>query len=246
MKPIPCYVSPIGRSYAASRFVFSFSTNRSRLRRLLDYIWVRNTPDRKHKPIEKAMQTLHKETALDTFPVLHTERLDLIEITQAHLGDLFKLFGDEEVTRFYNLLPLEKEQEAQKLIDWFQSRFKEKLGIRWGIALKGNPNIIGTIGFNSFTTHHRANLGYDLQSDHWNKGYITEALRVVIDFGFNQLEVNRIEAEIMPLNVVSDRVLAKLGFTNEGILRQWMFWNDKYYDMTMYSLLKSDKSNSKH
>jgi len=192
------------------------------------------------------MQTERKETALDIFPVLHTERLDLIEITQAHLGDLYKLFGDEEVTRFYNILPFTKEQEAQKYLDWFQTRFKEKLGIRWGIALKGNSSIIGTVGFNNFTRHHRSNIGYDLQTEHWNKGYITEALRAAIDFGFNRLEVNRIEAEVMPLNVVSDRVLAKLGFTNEGILRQWMFWNDKYYDMAMYSLLKSDYIHSKH
>ncbi len=187
-----------------------------------------------------AMQTDSKNTLFDAFPVLHTERLDLIEITQAHLADLFKLFRDEEVTRFYNLLPLKYEHEAQKLIDWFQNRFADKLGIRWGVALKGSQNIIGTVGFNSFTKHHRANIGYDLQPDHWNKGYITEALRAVIHFGFNRLEVNRIEAEVMPLNIVSDKVLAKLGFTNEGILRQWMFWDDKHYDMNMFSLLRSD------
>ena len=177
---------------------------------------------------------------MDTFPILHTDRLDLIEIKQSHLGDLFKLFGDENVTRFYNLLPLTNEQEAQKSIDWFQTRFKDKLGIRWGIALKGQQNIIGTIGFNNFTKRHRAQIGYDLQTKYWNNGYITEALKTVINFGFDNLEINRIEAEVMHGNQISEKVLNKLNFKKEGILREWMFWNEKHYDMIMFSLLKTD------
>lgn len=175
-----------------------------------------------------------------TFPTLHTERLDLIEIRQNHLGDIFKLFGDEEVTRFYNLLPLKEEQEGQKLLEWFRNRNKDGLGIRWGIAPKGESNIVGTVGFNNYLKNHRANLGYDLQREYWNKGYITEALSVVINFGFNNLEINRIEAEVMQSNVASEAVLGKLGFKNEGILRQWMYWNGNHYDMTMFSLLIKD------
>lgn len=186
------------------------------------------------------MQTNNTEFTLDTFPILSTDRLDLVEIKQIHLGDLFKLFGDENVTRFYNLLPLKSEQEAQKSIDWFQTRFKDKLGIRWGIAIKGQKNIIGTIGFNNFTKQHRANIGYDLQPEYWNKGYITEALKTVINFGFRQLEINRIEAEVMQGNIISEKVLEKLNFKSEGVLREWMFWNERHYDMTMFSLLKTD------
>jgi ribosomal-protein-alanine N-acetyltransferase len=183
---------------------------------------------------------IKSELTLEKFPILNTDRLDLIEIKQSHLGDLYKLFEDENVTRYYNLLPLKNEQEAQKYIDWFQTRFKDKLGIRWGIAIKGQHYIIGTLGFNNFTKGHRANIGYDLQTKYWNKGYITEALKTVINFGFSQLEINRIEAEVMIGNVVSEKVLKKLNFQNEGVLRQWMLWNDKYYDMTMFSLLKTD------
>lgn len=177
---------------------------------------------------------------LDTFPTLHTGRLALIEIKQEHLGDIFKLFSDNKVTQFYNVVTLTKEEEAQKFIDWFRNRFAAKSAVRWGISLKGHNSIIGTIGFNNFTKRHRANLGYDLQAGFWNKGYATEALKVVIDFGFNELNINRIEAEVMQGNTASERVLTKLGFIREGILRQWMYWSDKHYDMTMFSLLKSD------
>ena len=180
------------------------------------------------------------EKIFETFPILNSDRLCFIEIKQEHLTDLFKLFGDSNVTKYYNLKTFETEQDGQIFIDWYQKRFKEKLAIRWGIALKGNAKIIGTIGFNNFIKNHRANIGYDLQPEYWNKGYVTEALKTITDFGFNQLEINRIEAEVMIGNSASERVLDKFGFTKEGIVRQWLYWNEKHYDMIMYSLLKTN------
>jgi len=191
------------------------------------------------------MPTNQTETELNTFPVIHTNRLDLVEIRQQHLKNIYNLFSDENVTRFYNLLPLTVESDAQKFIDWYQNRFKEKLGIRWSISLKGEQDIIGTIGFNNFTKRHKANIGYDLQPDYWNKGIMTEALRAVINFGFNQLEINRMEAEVMQGNVNSEKLLLKLNFLKEGVLREWMLWNDNYYDMSMFSLLKSDSEGNR-
>ena len=177
------------------------------------------------------------------FPVLHTERLDLIEVQSIHLDDLFLLFGDEEVTRFYNLVPFQTPDDGRKFIEWYHTRFNQGLSIRWGIALKGKQNIIGTVGFNNYTKNHRANIGYDLQQQYWNNGYITEALKAVIDFGFTKLHINRVEAEVMQGNYASEKVLTKLNFTKEGILRQWMFWNNQYYDISMYSLLRSEYLN---
>jgi ribosomal-protein-alanine N-acetyltransferase len=86
--------------------------------------------------------------------------------------------------RFYNLLPFQNESEGQRIIDLFQTRFTNQTGIRWGIALKGTNNIIGAIGYNSYAANHKATIGYDLQTHHWNKGYATEALQKVIEFGF--------------------------------------------------------------
>lgn len=175
-----------------------------------------------------------------SFPVLHTERLDLIEIRQEHLEDLFQLFGNYRVTQYYNIVPMTKKEEAQKLIDQFRSRFMSREAIRWGIALKGQRAIIGTLGFNNFTPQHRANIGYDLQPQYWNQGIISEALKTILLFGFRTLGVNRIEAEVMPGNHASEKVLEKLGFVKEGLLRDWMLWNGKHYDMTMFSLLSKD------
>lgn len=175
-----------------------------------------------------------------SFPIIETERLNLVEIRQEHLQDLFLLFGDDKVTQYYNIKTFQKPEDGQIYLDWFQNRFKEGLGIRWGIQLKGEKNIIGTIGYNNFAENHRANLGYDLQSAFWNRGYMSEAASAVIDFGFNDLKINRIEADVMIGNHLSERLLSKLGFRNEGCLRDWMYWDNRHFDMTMFSLLKRE------
>ena len=177
---------------------------------------------------------------INTFPELETKRLKLIEIRQSHLDDYYKLFSDERVTKYYNIVPFKKKKEGQKHIDWFASRYNEKLGIRWGISMKGKDSIIGTLGFNNYQKGHRSNLRYELLFDFWNRGIISEALYEIITFGFNSLGINRIEAEVMQGNIASEKVLLKLGFKNEGILRDWMLWNGRYYNMTMFSLLKSE------
>ena len=177
---------------------------------------------------------------LEKFPEIKTERLDLIEIKQTYLDDYYKLFSDERVTEYYNIVPFKEKNDAQKYLDWFKSRFDAKLGVRWGIVLRGEKNMIGTLGFNNFQKNHKANIGYDLQYDYWNRGIITEALREIIKFGFEELEINRIEAEVMQGNIASEKVLSKLGFKREGVLIDRMYWNERHYDMTMYSLLHSE------
>lgn len=179
-------------------------------------------------------------TVFSLFPVLHTPRLDLVEIKQSHRPDLFRLFSNPEVTRFYNVATLTEESSAQKFIDHFQNRYKDKAAIRWGIALKEQENIIGTLGFNNFTHNHRANIGYDLLPQYWNKGLMQEALSTVLDFGFKQLYINRVEAEVMQGNKASEKVLEKLHFVKEGVLRDWMYFEGRHFDMTMFSLLRKD------
>ena len=98
------------------------------------------------------------------------------------------------------------------MIDWFHNLYKEKAGIRWGIALKRKGNIIGTIGFNNFIKNHRANIGFDLQAKFWNRGIITEALKTVVEFGFIKFGINRSDAEVMQGNDAQDKVLSKIGF----------------------------------
>jgi [ribosomal protein S5]-alanine N-acetyltransferase len=176
----------------------------------------------------------------EDFPALTSQRLEFIEIREQHKEDLFRIFGDKLVVEYYNLQAFDNPEDSMKLIDWFTKRRTENLGIRWGIVEKNSKEIIGTIGFNNFAENHRASIGYDLRSDRWGKGIMQEALETIIDFGFDKLKVNRIEAEVMAGNSRSEKLLEKLQFRKEGLLRSWMYWQGRHYNMNMFALLKSD------
>lgn len=169
-----------------------------------------------------------------------TKRLELIQITPDYVKDIYELFSDPRVTKLYNLIPFQKEKEAADIIRKLHSRYEQHLGIRWGIRFKDSAEVIGSAGFNNYTEKHRANIGYDLKPKYWNAGIMTEAIRKVSEYGFRSLKINRIEAEVMRGNISSEKVLYKCGFKKEGLLRSWMYWNMQYWDMNMFSILKSD------
>ena len=99
---------------------------------------------------------------LETFPVLETGRLKLIQITSEHLQNLFEIYANEKVMEFYDSYPHSSIIETDKVIALFEQKFKDKTGIRWGITIQGENKIIGTIGFNRFKSDSYADLGFDL------------------------------------------------------------------------------------
>jgi RimJ/RimL family protein N-acetyltransferase len=88
---------------------------------------------------------------------------------------------------------------------------------------------------------NKVTIGYFLHPDYWHKGYSTEAVRILIGFLFEQAGINRIQAEVMPANIYSKKVLLNNGFALEGTLRQAALWPGKgIIDLEMYSCLASD------
>ncbi|WP_223588428.1 GNAT family N-acetyltransferase [Neobacillus bataviensis] len=179
------------------------------------------------------------------FPTLGTKRLKLIEITHKHMDRIYEILSLEEVTRFYGTDPFILQAEATRLIDMFQKNFHEKRGIRWGIKLKENQRIIGTIGLNVLNLKNkRAEIGYELHPAFWKKGYAFEAINEVLRFSFGQLDLYRIGAVVYPENEASLHLLRKIGFTNEGLLRGYIRQNDQNHDTYVLSLLKSEWTKS--
>lgn len=98
---------------------------------------------------------------------------------------------------------------------------------------------MGTIGFNAWMPkHRRAEIGYELHPDHWHRGYATEAVSRIVAYGFDQLELARIGAVVFRENQASQTVLTKLGFQQEGILRDYIVQDGKSYDTHVYSILR--------
>ncbi|MHC1609358.1 MAG: GNAT family N-acetyltransferase [Candidatus Methanofastidiosia archaeon] len=132
--------------------------------------------------------------------------------------------------------------DAKKQVDWCIKQFTENAG-RWIITEKNNDCYIGDIGFFDFIKeHNRAELGYILCKKYWGKGIITNFIKQLLKWDFNELKYNRIEAIVDVRNESSKIVLIRNQFQKEGILRDYEFEYAHYVDLEMYSILKRDYS----
>jgi RimJ/RimL family protein N-acetyltransferase len=172
-------------------------------------------------------------------PQLETERLLLRNFREDDAAALMNIFGDDQVTRFYDIATFTHIEQAHRMVARLLKRNADGNTMRWGITLKENGQLIGTGGFNEFKGP-RAGIGYDLATAYWKRGYVTEAVRAIVAHGFATLNLNRIEAFVMPENAASARVLEKLGFTREGLLREYGFWKNQSHDLQMFALLQRD------
>ncbi len=182
--------------------------------------------------------------AFDAVPRLQTDRLVLRAIRpEDDLRALFDLFADPAVALSTDTGPFREIWEAQEVMDWFGTIFTAKQGMRWAITLNdGEGSLIGTCGFNIWNRRNNsAEIGYDLMARYWSQGLATEAVRAMIDWGFANLSLNRIQADVMVHNAFSARLLEKLGFTEEGLLRQAGYWRGEYHDLRYFGLLRSDR-----
>ncbi|MEA3336978.1 MAG: GNAT family protein [Chloroflexota bacterium] len=174
------------------------------------------------------------------FPDLETERLTLRQMAPADAAAVLRIFGDPKVTQYYDLEPLRSLDKALALIERQAERFELGTGIRWGIATKSAGDLIGTCGFHLFSPGYRAGIGYELAQAYWRQGFMTEALRAMFRYGFHIRELHRLEALVMPGNMPSRRLLTKLGFTNEGLLREYAFFRGAFHDLFCFSLLSHE------
>jgi len=130
------------------------------------------------------------------------------------------------VMRWFGNDPLTDLAGAERLVQLFAGwRQLANPGTRWGITLKTDGTLIGTCGLFMWNRNWRnCVLGYELAPPAWGQGFMREALTRVIDWGFEQMELNRIEAQVHPHNAASLKTLAGLGFVEEGRLREVGYW----------------------
>jgi [ribosomal protein S5]-alanine N-acetyltransferase len=174
-------------------------------------------------------------------PIIETERLWLKELNPEIMNIVFTSYSDEEIVAFLGLkseneLDIEKINFSQGLSS-YRSSFKAFL-----IVEKSSGQVIGKAGFHNWATQHsRAEVGYAIYDDaDKGKGYMTEALAAIIDFGFMHMRLNRIEAFVGTNNEPSLKLLARFGFVREGVLRSHYFKNNRMEDSVCFSLLQSE------
>lgn len=180
-----------------------------------------------------------------TYPLLETERLRLraIRLDDADADGLITVFSDPLVLRYLSAdPPCSTREQAYSMIRWMHSWYEEKSGLRLAITLReGDDLLIGTCGFHRYNAHaRRAEIGYDLASAHWGRGYMTEAARALIHWCFEALDLHRVEADITLGNSASERVLLKNGFTAEGVWREREFEHGRFVDIKQFGLLRRE------
>ena len=174
-------------------------------------------------------------------PTLKTPRLTLRSLSEPDVADVFAVFSDPVVMRYWDSAPMTTLQDAMRYIDHIHRGFRRRDLFQWGIADAATDAVIGTCTLTHYSpTHQRSELGFALRHVRWGQGLGSEAVTAVIAFAFDSLNLNRIEADVDPRNERSLRLLERLGFQREGYLRQRYYMNGERQDSLLLGLLKSD------
>lgn len=177
----------------------------------------------------------------ETFPVLETERLILRELADADAVLLFEYFRTVEYTQYLSFDRHTALEHTYDFIAWTRDIYQKKDSIRWALQLKASNHVIGTAGLHLWKRDiHCIEAGYHIGPPYWGKGFATEVLRAMADFGFWRMDLNRLEARHNDGNDASARVLEKAGFRKEGIWRQRELKEGRIVDAHQYSLLRDD------
>lgn len=176
------------------------------------------------------------------FPTLETKRLVLREIITSDAPALLQIHGDAELMRWFGTEPLKDLHAAVGLVGLFASwRSLPNPGVRWGLQLKGEPTLIGSCGLFGWNRNSRkCTLGYELARGCHGKGLMQEALNAALDWGFNKMDLHRVEAQVHPSNVASLQSIRRLGFFEEGRLREVGRWGGRFHDLLQFSLLRTE------
>jgi ribosomal-protein-alanine N-acetyltransferase len=172
------------------------------------------------------------------FPEIKTQRLLLRKIQYSDLHEVFFLRSDKTVLKYIDKPPAQSLEEAREFIEHIHVLEKNNSGINWAITLSGDDTLIGNICiWNINPEHHRGEVGYALHPSHWGKGIMQEAMRAVLDYGFNTLRLHSMEANVNPANDASIKLLERNNFVREAYYKENYFFNGRFLDTAIYSLL---------
>lgn len=174
------------------------------------------------------------------FEILETKRLYLRKLTPEVYDEILLKCSDSEFSQYLGLSIENIEAEKEKIRKGFTTYNKSLLIFQ--LISKETDQIIGWCGFHTwYKDHRRAEIGYALNSDSIKaKGLMSEAIKPILDYGFKEMNLNRIEAFIGPDNTASLKLIQKFNFEKEGQLKNHYFKNGKFEDSIVYALLQTD------
>ena len=176
------------------------------------------------------------------FQNLETERLYLRRVVKGDKNEIFALRSDQEIMKYIPRPLIKNKEEALAHIAKIDEKINASEGINWAITLKGDPKLIGIIGhYRIRPEHFRAEIGYMLLPEYKGKGIMSEAIKVVVNYGFEVLKLHSIEAIIDPKKLASEKVLQKNNFVKEAHLKENKYYDGRFMDTVIYTILNIRK-----
>ncbi|WP_130858719.1 GNAT family N-acetyltransferase [Gracilibacillus phocaeensis] len=184
------------------------------------------------------MQT---EDIYRNMPQLATERLLLRKITMGDLEDIHAYGSNPNVAKYVSWPRHQSLADTKEFLEMTLYQYENALIAPWGIEHKEDHKLIGTVGFVSWNPdQYMAEIGYALAEDYWNSGLVTEATERILAFGFEEMQLERIQAKCIAANIGSARVMEKAGMTFEGTMRKAIYHDNQHWDAKLYAIINKD------
>ena len=174
--------------------------------------------------------------------MLKGKRINLAPIKREYIESFLKWFNDPEITQYLAIYrPMTRMEEE----DWMENLKKEEDTIRFSIVIPfedGSENLIGNCGIHNIDWKNRVGeLGIVIgEKEFQNKGYGTEAMELLLEYGFNTVNLNRTELLVYDYNIRAIKSYKKVGFIEEGRKRQFMWNKGKFHDAIMMGILAEE------
>ena len=173
---------------------------------------------------------------------METEKTIIKLFQTYHISQIAKICNNPNLSK--NLLNMPYPFTIKNAKAWVKNSKKLlKIGnsLSFAIIEKHNNELIGSIALENLNkTHRNAEISYWIDEKNWNKGYATEVLKAVVEFGFKKINLHRIIGKCYVENIASAKVMEKCGFVFEGTLKEHYFKLDKYKDIKMYAIINKN------
>lgn len=178
------------------------------------------------------------EVNFTPFPTITTERLILRQATFDDINEVLFLRSDPAVMKYINKPPAKNLDDARQFVQLVLDAVNNNTGISWNITYKDSTKMIGNIAlWRLIKEHYRAEIGYVLHPEQHGNGIMSEALKAVIDYGFNIMKLHSIEANVNPENIASQMLLEKHNFIREAYFKENFYYDGRFLDSAIYSLI---------
>lgn len=171
------------------------------------------------------------------FPIIITRRCLLRKIVSGDISKIFEGLSDPKVIQFYGV-SFKTRNETVAQMEWYNSLEESGTGIWWAVCSVDNTVFYGAVGLNNISkTHRKAEIGFWLSPEYWGQGIMPEVVPEILNYGFNTLNLHRIEGVVEKENTNSKRLMEKLGFQHEGTMKDCEVKNGHFISLDIYAML---------